>query len=79
MKQKFLTLLLALSPCLFSSEASAYDALIDGIYYIFNGSEAQVTYLLNGTNNIPAYTGDVVIPETVTYNGTTYKVTAIGN
>ncbi|MBO6253621.1 MAG: leucine-rich repeat protein [Bacteroidaceae bacterium] len=79
MKLKFLTSSLTLLLCLFVSEASAYDAKIDGIYYIFSGTEAKVTYLLNGTNNTPAYSGDVVIPETVRYDGTTYKVTTIGN
>ena len=68
MKQKLFTFLL-LFTCLFASEASAYDPInVDGIYYLFDGSEAKVTYLLNGTNNTPAYSGDVVIPETVTYN-----------
>lgn len=45
---------------------------IDGINYQFNGSEAKVV-------SIPdCYTGDVVIPETVSYNGNAYIVTAIG-
>ena len=45
---------------------------IDDINYQFNGSEAKVV-------SIPGcYTGDVVIPETVTYNGNSYTVTAIG-
>ena len=79
MKQTFFALSLTLFLCVFAKEASAYDAQVGGIYYIFSGSEATVTYLLNGTNNTPAYSGDVVIPETVTHNGTTYKVTAIGH
>lgn len=79
MKQRLFTLLLPLTLCLFATEASAYDAEVNGIYYIFKGSEATVTYLLNGTNNTPAYTGDVVIPEYVSHKGTTYRVTAVGH
>lgn len=40
------------------------SVVIDGIYYYFNGDEAIVT------NDISVnYIGDIVIPETVTYNG----------
>ena len=51
---------------------SAYDFKVDGIYYNINGNEAIVT---SGTSQ---YYGDVVIPAAVTYNGTTYSITAIG-
>ena len=54
------------------SSAFAYDAKIDGIFYNFNGDNAEVT---NGTK---LYTGDVVIPQTVTFNGKIYNVTSIG-
>ena len=79
MKQRLFALLLPLTLCLFATEASANDDEVNGIYYIFKGSEATVTYLLNGTNNTPAYTGDVVIPEYVSYKGVTYRVTAVGH
>ena len=60
-------------------EAFAYDAKVDGIYYNFSGTQATVTYLYyQNTSNTQAYTGEVVIPSTVTYNGTTYSVTSIG-
>lgn len=55
--------------------ALAYDARIDGICYNFSGSEATVTYRDNKYNS---YSGSVVIPKSVTYNGTTYSVTSIG-
>ena len=45
------------------------------IYYSFNTSNNTAT-VISGENK---YTGDVVIPETVTYQGTTYTVTKIGN
>ena len=77
MKQllKFSLFLLAM---LLPAVAAAHDFEVDGIYYNINGNEATVTY--KGTSSSSkAYSGDVVIPETVTYNDTTYSVTAIGN
>ena len=56
-------------------QASAYDAEIDGIYYNFSGNNATVTYK---NTNYNSYSGSVVIPETVTYNGQNYSVTSIG-
>lgn len=60
--------------------ASAHDFEVDGIYYtILNGNEASVTYKGGSYNSYTnEYSGDVVIPETVTNNGTTYSVTSIG-
>ena len=57
------------------TKAFAYDALINGIYYDFSGTEATVTYRDYGLNS---YSGDVVIPSSVTYSGKTYSVTSIG-
>ena len=54
-------------------KAIAYDAVVNGIYYNFSGTEATVTA---GDEN---YTGSVVIPSTVTYEAQTYSVTAIGD
>ena len=66
--------------------ASAYDFVVKGIYYNINGDEATVTYqgrYYNNYGNPYGYynnnTGDVVIPEEVTFNGQTYTVTAIGD
>ena len=72
MKQKVYSILLAILLSMVANMAFAYDAEIDGIYYNFNGTEARVT---SGDNQ---YTGDVVIPETVTYNETEYLVVSIG-
>ena len=60
--------------------ASAHDFVVNGIYYNKNGNEATVTY--RGTSYSQysdEYSGNVVIPSTVKYNGTTYSVTSIGN
>ena len=55
--------------------ATAYAFEVDGIYY-------DVTNDINKTVEVVAgyysYTGSVVIPESVTYNGSTYSVTSIG-
>ena len=70
--------------------AFAYDAKIDGIYYNFSGLEASVTYSswkyerdYNSDQYYQVflgnYEGNVVIPESITYNGTTYSVTSIGS
>ena len=53
--------------------AFAYDAEIDGIYYNFSGDEATVTM-----NRIVRYSGSIIIPESVNYEGKTYSVTSIG-
>ena len=86
MKQtKFLFLLTALLSMV-GARALASDISVanaDGvtIYYIWanNKTELSVTYrgsTCNSYNN--EYTGNVVIPESVTYNGKTYPVTSIG-
>ena len=67
------------------STAFAHDAEIDGIYYHFSTSFvppmsfnyiATVTYCGDYSNE---YSGSIVIPSSVTYDGTTYSVTSIGN
>ncbi len=62
-----------------SSWAYSFSAVNDDgvtIYYNKSGSKATVTYSSSSYNS---YSGSVVIPETVTYDGTTYTVTTIGN
>ena len=77
MKQlfRFFLLLLAL---LLPALATAHDFEVDGIYYNINGNEATVTHYGSGLDHSHDYSGSVVIPAAVTYNGTTYPVTAIG-
>ena len=71
--------LFAIIAQLLSITASAYDAEIDGIYYEFSGTEATVTYQhsLYGFYESD-YSGDVIIPQSVLYNGRTYEVKTIG-
>jgi len=58
---------------------SAHDFVVDGIYYYINGNKASVTYQGTAYDQYSnEYTGEVIIPSTVTYNGMTYSVTRIG-
>lgn len=78
MKQRFLRFWLTALVALVSAAGYAYNALIDGIYYNFWGTEATVTYLnFLDSSNSSAYKDDVVIPSTVSYSGKSYKVTSI--
>ena len=80
-------ILLILLLSMLASAASAYDIEVknaDGatIYYtwINNDTELEVSRLgSGGTYYTKAYTGDLIIPESVTYNNITYNVTSIGN
>ena len=55
---------------------AAFDFAVDGIFYSITGSNtAMVTYR---DTNYNSYSGSVNIPSSVTYDGTTYQVTAIG-
>lgn len=49
--------------------ASAYDFVVDGIYYNINGHELTVT---KDKSTYSSYSGDVVIPDTVVYDGDLY-------
>ena len=70
MKQQNIKLLLVLLLSMTNMVAFAYE--VNGINYSFSGTEATVT---SGSSK---YSGNVVIPEYVTYNGNTYSVTNIG-
>ena len=81
------TILLIITLIGTTTTATAYDFMVNGIYYNINGNNATVTYQYreyynNGSLNYYYYnsnTGKVTIPETVTFNGETYTVTAIGD
>ena len=78
MKINLQRFLMAIAVLLLGLNASAYDgyATIDDIYYKFDSATntATVADYFNTSN-----TGAVTIPETVTYNSTTYTVKTIGN
>ena len=76
MKKYFLLLTLL---CL-SLSARAHDAEVDGIFYNLDADDKTATVTFKGDNYDSydnEYSGDVVIPETVTYNGITYSVTSL--
>ena len=72
-KTLFKTFLLAIIAALVPQLASAYDFMADGLCYNLNG-DGTVTVTSGGS-----YADAVIIPESVTYNGTSYSVTAIGD
>ncbi len=78
--KRIIQLSLLLLAILLPATAAAYDFEVDGIYYNINGSNATVTYKeYSNYSYISDYTGDIIIPGTVSNNGTTYSVTAIGS
>ena len=61
--------------------AWAHDAEVDGIFYNLNKANKTATVTYKGDNYDSykdEYAGDVVIPETVTFEGITYSVTSLG-
>ena len=78
--KKLKSLLATLAMLLCAISASAHDFYMYGIYYNITDSEkltVEVTY--RGSSPTSSYSGDVVIPETVTYGSKTYSVTSIGD
>ena len=57
--------------------AGAYDFMVDGIYYDIN--EDGTTLAIVPDESYKDITGDLVLPDTVTYNGTKYTVKFINN
>ena len=77
MKNYFLLLTLL---CL-SLSARAHDAEVDGIFYNLDVANKTATVTFKGDYPLSyydEYSGDVVIPETVIYNGITYSVKSLG-
>jgi hypothetical protein len=86
MKKHILSLLLTMLLCMTTTTIKAHDIAVnndDGvtIYYDWtNGNtELAVSYQGASWNGVNEYSGEVVIPESVLIEGTTYNVTAIGD
>ena len=66
-----------------SISASAHDFEVDGIYYnITSETDLTVEVIFQGSSwsqDLHEYTGKVVLPESLVYNGNIYSVTSIGN
>ena len=76
MKYNLNKLLLAIVGLFLSTTALAHDFEVDGIYYNYLDKSAKTVAVTSGAKR---YTGSVIIPSSVTYNGTTYSVTEIGD
>ena len=74
MKKLFVFLFSLILSVVFSTSALAYDVEIDGICYNLNseGKTAEVTFVDKN------YSGEVVIPSSITSKGKEYPVTSIG-
>ena len=74
MNKRFTALMTTLILSVFFSISASADVVeVDGIYYDISETTATVT---DGDNE---YSGDIVIPESITYNGSKYSVTSIGD
>lgn len=74
MKQLTTSIIMLLA-LLMPATTAAYDFEVDGIYYdIYDGS----VFVTSEYYESHSYSGDVYIPEKVTYNGTEYTVSGIG-
>ena len=62
---------------IFSNILHVYGIEIDGINYNISGDEAMVIQWT--FDDTKTYSGDVVIPESVTYDGKDYSVTSISS
>jgi len=75
MKTKILLSLVVLFACM--TNAFAQTVNIGGIMYILNSTNNTAKVTEKG--QYPGYTGNIIIPNTVTYSGKDYTVTGIGN
>ena len=69
-------LLITVAVLLCSATASAYDFVVDGIYYNIISTTDLTVKVTSGDNN---YSGEIIIPSTITYKSRTLKVVAIGD
>ena len=87
MKHKLLQCLMLIAALLTSTHAFAHDFEAknsDGVtiyYNIISSTDKTCAVTFRGSyyySYSDEYTGSIVLPEIVTYNGTTYSVTSIG-
>ena len=73
---KFLSTMFVL--CVFANITYAYDLEKDGIYYNASTTDANSLIVTYKSDEFNSYSGDIVIPDTVTVGKKKYAVTAIG-
>lgn len=68
---------------LFTFSVSAYDFIVDGVCYNINSDSTSVKVTYEGTGSqgmgYANLSGELIIPDNVTYDGKTYSVTSVGN
>ena len=82
----FLHIILTTLLCFAGTKTYAHDIEVknsDGvtIYYVYTNNNTELAVSFRGSHYYDyesIYSGDIVIPESVTYNGITYSVTSIG-
>lgn len=79
MKNNYLKNILTVVMLLCATAASAYDFKVGNVYYNILSAEQKTVEVTKDDSQHYCYYGDVVIPETVTYEGVTYDVTRIGS
>ena len=57
----------------------AHDFMVDGIYYNIIDIDTDVVAVTHKSDGVNSYSGTVIIPESVNYEGRTYQVTTIGD
>ena len=77
MKKLFTIFLLILLPLVASADSVEIDGICYSLSTVVNSQTSVVTYEATVTSN--GYTGEIVIPESVTYNEVVYNVKAIGD
>lgn len=75
MRNKFFKPLLAIACLLSSTNVSAYDFEVDGVYYDVVSLNELTCEVVEGKQY--KYKGDIVIPSTVNYNGRAFTVVEI--
>lgn len=79
MKQTIQKLLVVTAMLSAGITAFAVDFKVDGIYYDILSEEERTVEVTRYNNWSPSYSGDIIIPERIIYNSTTYKVVSIGD
>lgn len=78
MKTTILRKLMLTAVLLTSSHAIAHDFEVDGIYYNIISSDNKTVSVTYKGADYNSYIGNITIPDTVTYNETTYNIISIG-
>ena len=73
---KFLCFCLLTLACI---TVSAYDIVVQGIYYNINRTSNRTSNEVTVTYGKTKYSGDVIIPDKISYLYDTYRVTSIGS